>query len=145
MGDLATVFVNHQVDLDDEKVDMYDRMVKESEETKAFANSLADENKVLREEKDALQRKEIMAELMEGMAETSKEKFVSLAEGIATDKLQEKGLSLKAVFAPKSDKISISGKVDGDLITEAKKEGEGTQKKTVTNEKAKTKPFVIRK
>lgn len=136
MNDLVTVVANHNISLDDEKVDIYDQMVKESEETKAFANSLADENKVLREEKEALQRKEIMSELTEGMVETSKEKFESLVEGLSIDSLMEKGKSLKAVFAPTNEKITIT-KPDATIINEAKiNEGEGS-KKPVTNKQTK--------
>lgn len=140
MKDLATLFSNHNINLDDERVDVYDRMVQESEETKAFANSLADENKVLREEKDALLRKDIMKELTEGMADTSKEKFESLVEGLSTERLQEKGHSLKEVFVPK-DKIVIS-KTDGDIITEAKQEGDGVKSKQKPKDKDTKKVFI---
>lgn len=138
LEDVSITLVNHNVELEDSKVDVYDQMVKESEETKAFANSLADENKILREENDALQRKEVMARLTEGMADTSKEKFESLVEGMATDKLIEKGESLVSVFAPKE----VNVKIDPTIIKEAKGEDDkGVENKQ--SQKIKSKTLII--
>ncbi len=79
---LKTLFVEHYVDVPEDKYDVIDELANRLEEMEAKLDGEVSNNMAITEELDALKRQNVVSEASKDLTDTQKEKLSSLAEGV---------------------------------------------------------------
>lgn len=82
IGGLKALFVEHYIDVPDEKEDVLEGLVQRSEELEAKLNEQIEETVELKKQIDAFKQAAVFAQVSESLTDTQKEKFKVLAESI---------------------------------------------------------------
>lgn len=82
---LKNLFVEHYIDVPADKTDVVESMIEKIQQLEETLDETINENVELKRETVENQRKEIVAEMVEGMTLSQTDKFVALAEGISFD------------------------------------------------------------
>ena len=107
MVGLRNLFTENYIDIPEDKVDIVDEMAAKVEEQEQAVNEEIEKNIELRKELNALKMDKALDEVSEGLTETQKEKFISLAEGVDyegddyTDKLK----TIKENYFPQEEVV----------------------------------------
>lgn len=106
---LKTLFVEHNIDIPDEKVDVVEELAAKVEELEAKLNETINENIELRKVTVEVEKEEVFAEVAEGLAQTQIEKLRTLAEGVEFDDVETFRKKLEIVkenYFPADKKVS---------------------------------------
>ena len=106
---LKTLFVEHYVDVPEDKYDVIDELANRLEEMEAKLDGEVSNNMAITEELDSLKRQNVVSEASKDLTDTQKEKLSSLAEGVDfkdTEDFAEKVSELKEAYF----------KVDGEKV-----------------------------
>lgn len=104
LGGLKNLFMEHYIDVPEEKVDVLDEQATEIEELKS---KLAEQIEAGVEQKKILDKfaaQEVLSQVSEGLADTEAEKVAKLAEGVEfvdADQYREKLETIKESYFPK--------------------------------------------
>ena len=85
INDLKSLFETHNISVPEEKFDLVDEMQTQVKELQTRLNSVMEENMSLKGDLSESTRKEILSQIVEGMAATQAEKLTTLAEGVQFD------------------------------------------------------------
>jgi predicted nuclease with TOPRIM domain len=118
---LKTLFVEHYVDVPEDKYDVIDELANRLEEMEAKLDGEVNRNMDITEELETLKRVNVIKDAGNGLTESQKEKLSSLAEGVDYKDeadFQEKIAEITAAYFP----------ADGEKIVEETlvQEGEGS-------------------
>lgn len=89
---LSNVFVDHNLNVPTEKVDIYEELQQECDELQNKVDSLMKENKKLVEDSIELKVKELIKEATKNLTQSQIEKVIALQESISIDENVEKKL-----------------------------------------------------
>ena len=129
MSGLKNLFEDHYIDIPETKVDVVEELAAKNEELQAQLNAEMEKNMEAKKAIEENDQQKIIDEVTEGLAETQKEKFQTLAEGVEfKDKESfQKKLSIikESYFSVDNDKevADLVGETDEPLDEEAKPEG----------------------
>ena len=129
MSGLKNLFEDHYIDIPETKVDVVEELAAKNEELQSQLNAEMEKNMEAKKAIEENDQQKIIDEVTEGLAETQKEKFQTLAEGVEfTDKESfQKKLSIikESYFSVDNDKevADLVGETDEPLDEEAKPEG----------------------
>lgn len=85
MGGLRNLFVEHYVDIPEDKVDVVDDLVVRVEELESALSEQIDVNVTLVAENEDLARSRVLSQVTEGLTETQAEKITYLSEAVTFD------------------------------------------------------------
>ena len=107
MVGLRNLFTENYIDIPEDKVDIVDEMAAKVEEQEQAVNEEIEKNIELRKELNALKMDKALDEVSEGLTETQKEKFISLAEGVdySGDDYTEKLETIKENYFPQEEVV----------------------------------------
>ena len=106
---LKTLFVEHYVDVPEDKYDVIDELANRLEEMEAKLDGEVSQNMAIVEELDTLKRGNVVSEASKDLTDTQKEKLSSLAEGVDFKDAED--------FAEKISEIKEAYfKVDGEKV-----------------------------
>ncbi len=107
MVGLRNLFTENYIDIPEDKVDIVDEMAAKVEEQEQAVNEEIEKNIELRKELNALKMNKALDEVSEGLTETQKEKFISLAEGVdySGDDYTEKLETIKENYFPQEEVV----------------------------------------
>ena len=107
MVGLRNLFTENYIDIPEDKVDIVDEMAAKVEEQEQAVNEEIEKNIELRKELNALKMNKALGEVSEGLTETQKEKFISLAEGVdyEGDDYIEKLETIKENYFPQEEVV----------------------------------------
>ena len=129
MAGLKNLFEDHYIDIPETKVDVVEELAAKNEELQSQLNAEMEKNIEAKKAIEENDQQKIIDEVTEGLAETQKEKFQTLAEGVEfKDKESfQKKLSIikESYFSVDNDKevADLVGETDEPLDEEAKPEG----------------------
>ena len=129
MAGLKNLFEDHYIDIPEAKVDVVEELAAKNEELQSQLNAEMEKNMEAKKAIEENDQQKIIDEVTEGLAETQKEKFQTLAEGVEfKDKESfQKKLSIikESYFSVDNDKevADLVGETDEPLDEEAKPEG----------------------
>ena len=129
MSGLKNLFEDHYIDIPETKVDVVEELAAKNEELQGQLNAEMEKNIEAKKAIEENDQQKIIDEVTEGLAETQKEKFQTLAEGVEfKDKESfQKKLSIikESYFSVDNDKevADLVGETDEPLDEEAKPEG----------------------
>ena len=104
MVGLRNLFTENYIDIPEEKVDIVDEMASKVEDTEKAVNEEIEKNIALQKELNDLKSEKVFKEVSEGLTETQKEKFKSLAESVEyNDEYAEKLDTLKNNYFPQEE------------------------------------------
>ena len=104
MVGLRNLFTENYIDIPEEKVDIVDEMAAKVEDTENAVNEEIEKNIALQKELNDLKSEKVFKEVSEGLTETQKEKFKSLAESVEyNDEYAEKLDTLKNNYFPQEE------------------------------------------
>tara|TARA_E500000331_G_scaffold135557_1_gene132385 strand:- start:78 stop:1169 length:1092 start_codon:yes stop_codon:yes gene_type:complete len=104
MVGLRNLFTENYIDIPEEKVDIVDEMATKVEDTENAVNEEIEKNIALQKELNDLKSDKVFKEVSEGLTETQKEKFKSLAESVEyNDEYAEKLDTLKNNYFPQEE------------------------------------------
>ena len=104
MVGLRNLFTENYIDIPEEKVDIVDEMASKVEDTENAVNEEIEKNIALQKELNDLKSDKVFKEVSEGLTETQKEKFKSLAESVEyNDEYAEKLDTLKNNYFPQEE------------------------------------------
>lgn len=89
MNGLKDLFVEHNVDLDDESLDVVAEMAEELEEREAKLAESIEETIALRKELAEAHKQDALEQISEGLTETQVEKLEKLVEGVEYDTIDD--------------------------------------------------------
>lgn len=118
MSALKDVFVEHYIDMPDEKYDMVEGMTDKLDEMEQKLNEQIEKNIELNSALGEFIKESIVAEVSQGLADTQKEKLASLSESVEfidEETYREKIETLKENYFPKSQ-ISESAEASEPVI-----------------------------
>ena len=127
---LKTLFVEHYVDVPEDKYDVIDELANRLDEMEAKLDSEVSKNMEIVEENDQLKRSNVIEEACKDLTESQTEKMVSLSEGVDfsdIEDFQEKVNELKEAYFP------IEGETMAEETIEV--EGIGTLEEETSSEK----------
>ena len=116
---LKTLFVEHYVDVPEDKYDVIDELANRLDEMEAKLDGEVSKNMEITEELDSLKRSNVIREARKDLTESQTEKMVSLSNGVDftdVEDFQEKVSELKEAYFP----------VEGETIAEETVVEEGT-------------------
>jgi len=116
---LKTLFVEHYVDVPEDKYDVIDELANRLDEMEQKLDSEVSRNMDIAEEMETLKRANVITEACKDLTESQKEKLVSLSEGVdysTEEDFAEKISEVKCAYFP----------VDGDKLVEDTVVEEGT-------------------
>ena len=116
---LKTLFVEHYVDVPEDKYDVIDELANRLDEMEAKLDGEVSKNMEITEELDSLKRSNVIREACKDLTESQKEKMVSLSNGVDftdVEDFAEKVSELKEAYFP----------VEGETIAEETVVEEGT-------------------
>ena len=108
---LKTLFVEHYVDVPEDKYDVIDELANRLDEMEEKLDSEVHKNMEIVEENDSLKRQNVVREACLDLSESQQEKMVSLSEGVDfvdQEDFAEKVSELKEAYFPTSDGDTIS-------------------------------------
>jgi hypothetical protein len=108
---LKTLFVEHYVDVPEDKYDVMDELANRLDEMEAKLDSEVSKNMEITEELDSLKRGNIVRQAGEDLTESQKEKLESLAEGVDfkdAEDFQEKISEIKEAYFPAGGSETIA-------------------------------------
>ena len=107
MVGLRNLFTENYIDIPEDKVDIVDEMAAKVEEQEQAVNEEIEKNIELRKELNALKMDKALDEVSEGLTETQKEKFISLAEGVdyEGDDYSDKLKTIKENYFPQEEVV----------------------------------------
>ena len=129
MSGLKNLFEDHYIDIPETKVDVVEELAAKNEELQSQLNAEMEKNMEAKKAIEENDQQKIIDTVTEGLAETQKEKFQTLAEGVEfKDKESfQKKLSIikESYFSVDNDKevADLVGETDEPLDEEAKPEG----------------------
>ena len=129
MAGLKNLFEDHYIDIPETKVDVVEELAAKNEELQGQLNAEMEKNMEAKKAIEENDQQKIIDEVTEGLAETQKEKFQTLAEGVEfKDKESfQKKLSIikESYFSVDNEKevADLVGETDEPLDEEAKPEG----------------------
>jgi len=100
---LKTLFVEHYVDVPEDKYDVIDELANRLDEMEQKLDSEVNRNMDITEELDTLKRDNVVSEASKDLTETQKEKLSSLAEGVDfkdAEDFAEKISEIKEAYFP---------------------------------------------
>ena len=129
MSGLKNLFEDHYIDIPETKVDVVEELAAKNEELQSQLNAEMEKNMEAKKAIEENDQQKIIDTVTEGLAETQKEKFQTLAEGVEfKDKESfQKKLSIikESYFSVDNEKevADLVGETDEPLDEEAKPEG----------------------
>ena len=129
MAGLKNLFEDHYIDIPEAKVDVVEELAAKNEELQGQLNAEMEKNIEAKKAIEENDQQKIIDQVTEGLAETQKEKFQTLAEGVEfkdTESFQKKLSIIKeSYFSVDNDKevADLVGETDEPLDEEAKPEG----------------------
>ena len=108
---LKTLFVEHYVDVPEDKYDVIDELANRLDEMEEKLDNEVHKNMEIVEENDSLKRQNVVREACLDLSESQQEKMVSLSEGVDfvdQEDFAEKVSELKEAYFPNTDSESIS-------------------------------------
>ena len=128
IGGLKQLFVEHYVDIPEERVDVVDTLADRVEELEESLNGSIETNIELNDIVESFQKNEIVDEATHDLTEMQAEKLRSLSEGVEFDQYQEALTTLRESYFPRTAK---GGAVS--LNEESEISEEGIAEQTPTN------------
>lgn len=124
---VKTLVSEHNMEIDDETVDVVAEMEESLEESVNARNELSEEMIALKEEKEALERDLKFVEVSEGLTDTQTEKLKSLSEGMTFDGTEDYANKLSVIkegfltesVAPKAEDMQI---LEEEVVQEEEKQ-----------------------
>ena len=129
MSGLKGLFEDHYIDIPESKVDVVEELASKNEELQSQLNAEMERNMEAKKAIEENDQQKIIDQVTEGLAETQKEKFQTLAEGVEfkdTGSFQKKLSIIKeSYFSIDNDTevANLVGETDEPLDEEAKPEG----------------------
>lgn len=129
MSGLKGLFEDHYIDIPESKVDVVEELASKNEELQSQLNAEMERNMEAKKAIEENDQQKIIDQVTEGLAETQKEKFQTLAEGVEfkdTESFQKKLSIIKeSYFSIDNDTevANLVGETDEPLDEEAKPEG----------------------
>ena len=129
MSGLKNLFEDHYIDIPETKVDVVEELAAKNEELQGQLNAEMEKNIEAKKAIEENDQQKIIDQVTEGLAETQKEKFQTLAEGVEfknTESFQKKLSIIKeSYFSVDNEKevADLVGETDEPLDEEAKPEG----------------------
>ena len=129
MSGLKGLFEDHYIDIPESKVDVVEELASKNEELQSQLNAEMERNIEAKKAIEENDQQKIIDQVTEGLAETQKEKFQTLAEGVEfkdTESFQKKLSIIKeSYFSIDNDTevANLVGETDEPLDEEAKPEG----------------------
>ena len=108
---LKTLFVEHYVDVPEDKYDVIDELANRLDEMEEKLDNEVHKNMEVVEENDSLKRQNVVREACLDLSESQQEKMVSLSEGVDfvdQEDFAEKVSELKEAYFPNTDGDTIS-------------------------------------
>lgn len=118
LGGLKNLFMEHYIDVPEEKVDVLEEQATEIEQLKAKLNEQIEAAVEQKQVLDTFVAREILASVSEGLADTEAEKVAKLAEGVEfvdADQYREKLETIKESYFPK---VKATGGNPEDSVSE---------------------------
>ena len=113
---LKSLFKEHYIDVPEEKYNVLDDLTNQTKDLEAKLNEQIEKNVDLTKTNSQFTRDNLVAEVSADLAETEKEKFVSMAENVdfdSAEKFKEKLETVKESFFPKTkSEIAENSSVD---------------------------------
>ena len=113
---LKSLFKEHYIDVPEEKYNVLDDLTNQTKDLEAKLNEQIEKNVDLTKTNSQFTRDNLVAEVSADLAETEKEKFVSMAENVdfdSAEKFKEKLETVKESFFPKmKSEIAENSSVD---------------------------------
>ena len=123
MVGLRNLFTENYIDIPEEKVDIVDEMASKVEETEKAVNEEIEKNIELQKELNDLKSEKVFKEVSEGLTETQKEKFKSLAESVEyNDEYAEKLETLKNNYFPQEEVVESNDVSDEEPLDNLEEE-----------------------
>ena len=129
MAGLKNLFEDHYIDIPETKVDVVEELAAKNEELQGQLNAEMEKNIEAKKAIEENDQQKIIDQVTEGLAETQKEKFQTLAEGVEFKDIEsfQKKLSIikESYFSVDNEKevADLVGETDEPLDEEAKPEG----------------------
>ena len=119
---LKSLFKEHYIDVPEEKYNVLDDLTNQTKELEAKLNEQIEKNVNLTKEVSESHKKQAILDVTVDLAETEKEKFVSMAENVEYDsaeKFREKLETIKESYFPKTkSEVTEDSSVDSVAATE---------------------------
>jgi len=123
MVGLRNLFTENYIDIPEEKVDIVDEMAAKVEDTEKAVNEEIEKNIALQKELNNLKSEKVFKEVSEGLTETQKEKFKSLAESVEyNDEYAEKLDTLKNNYFPQEEVVESNDVSDEEPLENLEEE-----------------------
>ena len=116
---LKSLFKEHYIDVPEEKYNVLDDLTNQSKDLEAKLNEQIEKNVNLSKEVSEFHKKQAILEVTADLAETEKEKFVSMAENVEYDsaeKFREKLETIKESYFPKNKIEEAASKDEVDSV-----------------------------
>ena len=116
---LKSLFKEHYIDVPEEKYNVLEDLTNQSKDLEAKLNEQIEKNVNLSKEVSEFHKKQAILEVTADLAETEKEKFVSMAENVeydSTEKFREKLETIKESYFPKSKIEEAASKDEVDSV-----------------------------
>ena len=116
---LKSLFKEHYIDVPEEKYNVLEDLTNQGKELEAKLNEQIEKNVNLSKEVSEFHKKQAILEVTADLAETEKEKFVSMAENVEYDsaeKFREKLETIKESYFPKSKIEETASKDEVDSV-----------------------------
>ena len=116
---LKSLFKEHDIDVPEEKYNVLEDLTNQSKDLEAKLNEQIEKNVNLSKEVSEFHKKQAILEVTADLAETEKEKFVSMAENVEYDsaeKFREKLETIKESYFPKSKIEEAASKDEVDSV-----------------------------
>lgn len=124
MVGLRNLFTENYIDIPEDKVDIVDEMAAKVEEQEQAVNEEIEKNIELKKELNALKMDKALEEVSEGLTETQKEKFISLAEGVdyEGDDYSDKLKTIKENYFPQEEVVEYKDVSDEEPLENLEEE-----------------------
>lgn len=124
MVGLRNLFTENYIDIPEDKVDIVDEMAAKVEEQEQAVNEEIEKNIALQKELNSLKMSVAIDEVSEGLTDTQKEKFVSLAEGVdySDDSYTEKLAVIKENYFPQEGVVESNDVSDEEPLENLEEE-----------------------
>ena len=112
---LKSLFKEHYIDVPEEKYNVLDDLTNQTKDLESKLNEQIEKNVELTKTNSEFTRASLVSEVSADLAETEKEKFVSMAENVdfdSADKFKEKLETVKESFFPKTKSEITENSVD---------------------------------
>lgn len=129
---LSNVFVEHNLNVPTEQVDVYEELQQECDELQNKVDSLMKENKKLVEDSIELKVKELIKESTKNLTQSQIEKVIALSEQIQIDENVEKKLRTIVQMVEATSKKSV--KESDEENDDSKENEEKTEEKEIVKE-----------